>query len=239
VGQYRGGPDLKILKNYFNRLNIDVNCVLTSGCTLQEIKNAPAAVLNISMCDASGVGPCEIMEKRFNLPFIQETLPLGVRASSNYFRQICEILNKKYNLDKDEKDARKEINKYYTFLKDKKAVIVAGATRAIALTDFLSEIGMDPVLVCLDFEGKNTDYKLEELIKRNEINPIILKQPEYSDILNHARKLKPDIVLGGMGEMGLSQELKIPLFDVMHAQEVTFGFEGAVKVIKNIKEILG
>lgn len=239
VGQYRGGPDLKILKDYFKRLKIDLNCVLTSGCTLQDIKNAPAAALNISMCDASAVGPCEIMEKRFEIPFIQETLPLGVRASSNYFRQICKKLKREYNLDKDEKDAKKEIDKYHNFLKDKKAIIVAGATRAVALTDFLQEIGMDPVLVCLDFEGKNTDYKLKKLIKHNEINPIILKQPEYSEILNQARKLKPDIILGGMGEIGLSYELKIPLFDVMHAQEVTLGYEGAVKVVKSMTDILG
>lgn len=90
------------------------------GLHPERYKNAPAAALNISMCDASAVGPCEIMEKRFEVPFIQETLPLGVRASSNYFRQICKKLKSEYNLDKDEKDAKKEIDKYRNFLKDKR-----------------------------------------------------------------------------------------------------------------------
>jgi hypothetical protein len=44
--------------------------------------------------------------------------------------------------------------------------------------------------------------------------------------------------LGGMGEIGLSTELGIPLIDVMHGQDATFGFEGAIRIVKKIKERL-
>jgi nitrogenase molybdenum-iron protein alpha/beta subunit len=97
---------------------------------------------------------------------------------------------------------------------------------------------MEPVLICLDFEGKFTEYKLNNLIKTQNINPVILKQPDYTEILSKAKDLKPDIILGGMGEIGLSSELKIPLIDVMHAQEVTFGFDGAVNLAKKMNETL-
>lgn len=238
VGQYRGGPDLKILKQYFNRLEIDLNCVLTAGSTLHQIKRAPKASLNISMCEASGVEPCELMERKFGIPYLQETLPLGVRTTSNFLNQICNKLNIKYPFKKEELKAKNEIIKYKPFFNDKKAAVVAGATRALALTDFLSEIGIDPVLICLDFEGKYTNIKLNNLIEQNNIHPTILKQPEYSDILTKARELKPDIILGGMGELGLSREFNKPLFDVMHAHEVTFGFDGAVKMVEKINMIL-
>ncbi len=97
---------------------------------------------------------------------------------------------------------------------------------------------MEPVLICIDFEGKYTEDKLNNLIKEPDINPLIFKQPDYMKILTQANNLKPDIILGGMGEIGLSNELKIPLIDVMHAQEVTFGFEGAVKLAGKIYEAL-
>ncbi|MGV8144635.1 MAG: nitrogenase component 1 [Methanothermobacter sp.] len=238
VGQYRGGPDLKILKNYFNRLKIDLNCVLTSGCTLEEIKKAPRASLNISMCEASAIEPCELMEEKFNIPFLHETLPLGVKATSNFFEKICQKMKTQYIFKEDEKRSTDEINKHLPYLKDKKAVIVAGATRAIALAEFLSDLGMKPVLICLDFEGKYTDDKLHGLIEDQRIDPILLKQPDYAEILSKAQTLKPDIILGGMGEIGLSRELEIPLLDVMHAQEMTFGFEGAVKLAVKLKETL-
>ncbi|MCE5213114.1 MAG: nitrogenase component 1 [Methanobacterium sp.] len=238
IGLYRGGSDLKILKNYFKRLKIDVSCVLTGGCTLDEIRGASNAVLNISMCDASAIEPCELMEKKFGIPFLQETLPLGVRASSKFFKVICNALNKEYLLKKDEIKAQMEINKIKPYLKDKKVIIVAGATRAVALVDFLSDIGMDPILIGLDFEGNNTMKNLERLIKQDNINPKILREPDYYDILNYAKDLEPDIILGGMGEFVLSRELKIPLMDVMHAQEITFGFEGATSLVKTIKETL-
>lgn len=238
VGQYRGGWDLKILKNYFNELNVNLNCVLTSGCTLQEIKKAPQADLNISMCEASAIEPCQVMQKKFNIPFLHETLPIGVKATNNYLKTICNEIKVEYTFNEDEKKAEKEIHKYMPHLKDKKAVIVAGASRAIALTGFLTELGMEPVLICIDFEGKYTEDKLNNLIKEPDINPLIFKQPDYMKILTQANNLKPDIILGGMGEIGLSNELKIPLIDVMHAQEVTFGFEGAVKLAGKIYEAL-
>ncbi len=89
-----------------------------------------------------------------------------------------------------------------------------GAIRAIALAEFISQLGMEPLLISLDFEGKYTDYKLNKIIKRIKTDPIILKQPEYSEILIKAKTLKPDIILGGMGEIGISTELEIPLLDV-------------------------
>ena len=238
IGQYRGGPDLKILKKYFNRLEINLNCVLTSGCTLQEIKKAPRASLNISMCEASAIEPCELMQKKFNTPFLHETIPIGVKATRNYLNAICKEINHEYIFTDDEKKAEKEIQKYLPQLKGKKAIIVAGATRAIAFTEFITELGMEPVLICLDFEGKYTDYKLTNLMEKLKIHPIILKQPEYTEILIKAKNLKPDIILGGMGEIGLSSELKIPLIDVMHAQEVTFGFDGVVNLTRKIYESL-
>jgi nitrogenase molybdenum-cofactor synthesis protein NifE len=238
IGQYRGGPDLKILKEYFDKLDIELNCVLTSGCTLSEIKKVPKAALNISMCEASGIEPCELMENRFNTPFLHETLPLGVKATANYLQEISKKLDREYVFAADEKRAKRQLQKYLPYLKDKKAVVVAGATRAIALTEFLSELGMKPVLICLDFEGKYTNFKLDKIIKARKIDPVILKQPDYTEILRETKNLKPDMIFGGMGEIGLSTELVIPLIDVMHGQEATFGFEGAIRIAKKINERL-
>lgn len=238
VGQYRGGPDLKILKEYFDKLNINLNCVLTAGCTLQEVKRVPRASLNISMCEASGIEPCELMEKKFDIPFLHETVPLGVKATGNYLKQVCKKLDREYIFVEDEKKAEKELQKYLPYLKDKKAVIVAGATRAIALTEFLSQLGMKPVLICLDFEGKYTDFKLNEIIKARKIDSVIFKQPDYTDIFLKTKILKPDIIFGGMGEIGLSTEVEIPLIDVMHGQEATLGFEGSIRLARKIKETL-
>lgn len=238
IGQYRGGPDLKILKEYFDKLGIELNCVLTSRCTLPEIKQVPKAALNISMCEASGIEPCELMENRFNIPFLHETLPLGVKATANYLQEISKKLDREYVFAADEKRAKRQLQKYLPYLKNKRAAVVAGATRAIALTEFLSELGMKPVLICLDFEGKYTNFKLDKIIKARKIDPVILKQPDYTEVLRETKNLKPDIILGGMGEIGLSTELGIPLIDVMHGQEATFGFEGAIRIAKKIKERL-
>ncbi|MBM4240926.1 MAG: nitrogen fixation protein NifE [Euryarchaeota archaeon] len=238
VSQFRGGPDLGNLKDDFGKLKIDINCVLTSNSTLEMIKNAGQASLNVSMCEASGILPCKVMQDKLDIPFLNEIAPIGVSSSSSFFRKICDFFNVKYKLKDDEVNARSKIEKYSEYLKGKKVAIVAGSTRAIALTDFVSELGMKPLLVSLDFEGRNTINTLEEIIKKNGINPVILKEPEYYDIYKYIKELMPDLILGGLGEIGISREMNIPLFDVMHAQEITMGFRGAVELIKNIKKIL-
>ena len=238
VAQFRGGPDLKNLKKYFKKLKININCVLTSGATLQEVKNAGAADLNVSMCEASGIVPCEIMQKKFGIPFLSETVPIGVSATSNYFQTICEFLDMEYTLQEDEENAKLSIKKYLRYTEGKKAVIISGSTRAIAFTEFLQELGVEPVLICLDFEGRDTMKKLAEITSKKNINPVILKEPEYYEILDYTEKLNPDIILGGLGEIGISKKFDIPLVDVMHSQEITMGFEGALKLAEVIKEAL-
>lgn len=57
IGMYRGGPDLKHLKNELKKMGIGVNCVLTSGCNIREIRNLTKANLNYSFCDISAIKP--------------------------------------------------------------------------------------------------------------------------------------------------------------------------------------
>lgn len=239
VGQFRGGEDLKYLKEYFKKLNIEINCVLMSGSNLNQIKAAGNASLNVSMCEASGLVPCEVMKKEFGIPYINEILPIGVKGTSNFFSKICKELDKEYTLKNEESSTLNRIKKYSKNLNGKKAAIISGPSRALAFIDFLLEIGMLPVLISIDFQGKNTKKELEKIIERNKIDPVVLIEPEYFEIQDQISKIKPDIILGGMGEIGLSEELNIPLIDVMHANKSTMGFNGALELVKNIKEALG
>ncbi|MGZ4857887.1 MAG: nitrogenase component 1, partial [Methanobacteriaceae archaeon] len=238
VAQFRGGPDLKTLKNYLNKLEIPLNCVLTSGATLKQVSNASNASLNVSMCEASGIVPCQIMEKKFKIPFLHPNLPIGINATSNFFRSICKFLCVEYGIAHLEEKFRKIIASYYPFLSGKRVAIVAGSTRAIPLTEFVSELGMEPVLVCLDLLGLHTNRKIKELVENNHIEPVFLKEADCQDINDQMAILKPELILGGMHEFNLSRELDVPLLDVMHGQELTIGFEGAVRMAENIKKIL-
>lgn len=238
VAQFRGGPDLIALKNYFNILEIPINCVLTSGATFKQVKNSSNASLNVSMCEASGLVPCQIMEKKFQTPFLHPNLPMGINATSNFFRNICKILSVEYAITHIEERYRKIIASYSPFLSGKRVAIVAGSTRAIPLTEFVSELGMEPVLVCMDLLGQHTNRKIIEVVENNHIEPVILKEADYQDIHDKMVMLRPELILGGMHEFNLSRELDVPLLDVMHGQELTMGFEGAVAMAKNIKKIL-
>lgn len=235
IAQYRGGPDLEVLKEYFKKLELNLNCVLTSGSTLNQIRSASAASLNISMCEASGSTPCKIMKDKFQIPFLEPTIPLGVNSTANFLREICIKLNKPYTLEKHEINAKTRLDKISKSLKNKKVVIISGSSRASALTEFCLELGMKPVIICLDLKVEKTLKKLKKIRQIKDLGTIISVEPEYSQLLNQVLVSEPDLIIGGMGEMNLAHETGLPLVDVMHARQHTWGFDGALNIAEKFK----
>lgn len=238
IGQFRGGSDLRNLKEVLQSMGVQVNCVLTSGTSLKEIETIPKAALNYSMCDLSGIGPCRILEERFGTPFLHYPFPMGFRNSSLFYENISHALG--MDCDWKEKEHFKSIlNDYKHKLKGYNVAIIAGSTRAVALTGFALEMDMKPVLISMDLVGEYTLENLHNVLDGSDFKPKILASDDFGTVYDYLRQENPDIILAGLGEIGISRELGIPLLDVMHAQEITMGWEGSVEMAKNISHSLG
>lgn len=245
IGLFRGGPDLLNLKDTFKKMGVHLNCVLTASATMEDISLLSHVKLNYSMCDVSGIEPSMALKENFGTEFLHYPFPLGFSNSKHFFQNIIDHLDLPYSLKDEEKKYNSFKDKYTSKLQNYKVAIISGPTRAVALCDFVLEMGMMPVLISMDIMGEYTKENIDKTLSKpdfhnmlNESTPKLLEAPDFSQIRKLIKSTSPDLIVGGMGEVGLSREFEIPLLDVMHAQEVTLGWDGAVKTAENICNVL-
>jgi len=238
VALYRFGPDVKDLLNLLSKLEVNVNGILTVNSSLDVLRKLSEASLNVIMCEASGFEAAHLMEKLYNIPFVYSTLPIGIASTERFLLKVLEGLDKEPKLpepvEKEKRLAVKEIEKVAEHLKGLRVAIISGSTRIAPLTEFVWELGMEPVVVSIDRLGEVTLELLDMVVKEHSLSPRVLKEPDYREVLDTLKEEKVDLILGGLYERSLSYELNVPLYDIMHGEERTMGFKNATLLAQNI-----
>ena len=94
----------------------------------------------------------------------------------------------------------------------KKAMVYGEEDFVIALTGFLTEIGIEPVIVASGGESKYFRLKIEELLAGK--NAIILGGGDFETMASYAREINPDIIIGHSKGYYIARELDVPLIRV-------------------------
>ncbi|MCG2827887.1 nitrogenase component 1 [Methanothermobacter sp. K4] len=223
IGEFRGGPDLNHIVNTLGGMGVSVNCVLTSGSTVSDIERIASAHLNYSFCDVSGIDPCRFLEEKFGIPFIHHPIPLGFSNTLRFYEGILDHLSIDYPIQDEIGEYAEEMDRLRSELGGVRVGIVSGPTRAVALAEFVTELGMKPALVAMDMIG---DYTLENLSGTGVRSEVLVGADLY-ELEDALIRNEPEVILGGVAETRFSQSLGVPLIDVMHGSALTAGFRGA------------
>jgi len=227
VGLLRAGPDLRELKRVLALIGVHVNAVLTAGATIRQIEYTASAALNVVLCEATGKDAAEQLEKQFEMPYIIEELPIGYEATLRFLAHVADALGISMDLDAISPKHRIEAPQMI----GKRVAVIGGPTRAISVTNFLIEHGVEPALVVSDFDV-NTAARLSDLVSaRCEV----LIAPEHELILERCKAQHIDLILGGMLERPIASRLGVTHLDIMHGSEKTVGFAGAEALLKRLK----
>ncbi len=82
------------LKRMLQAVGITVNTVMTAGATVEEIKKAPGAALNICMYPFdNGVETAKAMQSRFDIPYVADIVPIGFENTSLWLEQIADFFS--------------------------------------------------------------------------------------------------------------------------------------------------
>ncbi len=227
IGLLRAGPDLRELKRVLALIGVHVNAVLTAGATIRQIEHTASAALNVVLCEATGKDAAEQLEKQFGMPYIIEELPIGYEATLRFLARLADALGISMDLEAISPKHRIEAPQMI----GKRVAVMGGPTRAISVTKFLKEYGVEPVLVVSDFDV-NTAERLSGIISdRCEV----LIAPEHELILERCKAQHVDLILGGMLERPIASRLGVAHLDIMHGSEKTVGFAGADALLKRLK----
>ena len=157
----------------------------------------------------------------------------ALRDTAEFFDNPCMIDECEKMISRETKRIMRQIKHHRAKLTGKKAAIyVNGASKAASLIKALQELGIETALVS-SLPGDWVDR--QEICNAAGCNAIIQSDLNTCDLEELLVKRKVDLLLGGIKEQFLAQELGIPFCDISCHR--TFAFEGFNGITNLAREI--
>ncbi|HOQ37908.1 MAG TPA: nitrogenase component 1 [Acetivibrio sp.] len=234
--------NLKNLKQLIEDLGYEVNTFFGEDETLDNLKNAGSAVLNVVVSDTAGIEPARVFEEVHGVPYISVPFPIGPHGTREFLTKIAERLG----IEKAfaDKMIKKHQARYFSYIEriadvyndldlQRYAIIVGDSSYAQALARFLSDdLGWIPELVVIT--DILTDEQKEIVRERftnfeSGLKPKVVFDTDTSSVKRHFRDVWPNnngsryynsfspaFILGSSFEKDLADELKVPHLSVTY-----------------------
>lgn len=211
---------------------IKVNVIIPSKCTIETIKTAPKAKLNI-VTDMIALELAENMKKNFDIPYVFFDKNMDKKIINNNYKMISELLSidlTKYleSMEKEYDECLEKIKKI-TFGKS----FIYGNTPMMPCetSSFLIDLGMIPKLIQLR-ELYNVDLKWKKYIVDKGYNPYVTRIANIALLRELYSEIGADIYIGHENPMLLkSKGLKQITLD-NNAQKI--GYELPIAIMNDL-----
>lgn len=237
IWHLRFEDDMEELRRIFALCNVEVNCFLCAGSTVQEIENIPSAELNLVIDSDFGLRAAEYCKDRFGTPFVEEC-PIGFQSTERMVSLVCE------SLGADPKDALDDIIRWRKAAANKISVMerryvtIRGRSFSIHSTPCIAKalslfihgyMGLVPVAIqCQNGHDWFPDLSIPI---ENDI------WDTYSDISfcsgNEIASLTSRMIISGGVEISESTTMPVSI-----VPRPTMGTMGAVRIIEDVLNIL-
>jgi nitrogenase molybdenum-iron protein beta chain len=217
---YMVNADINNIKKMLGN-KVDINSIIPFD-NIENIKAAPSAVLNVVFKGFESIG--DLMERKFNIPYIVVEYPYGIENSKNFIKEIYSFFNLEYKEELRKKEeytiaVLKNIYDYIRHLYSIPCAVFGDSLRASAMKKFLEdELGMD---VQVYYERGDNDMN------------------EFKKILKSSAA---SILFGSSFEREIAEELEIsfiryvyPIFDSISIGNRGYvGFYGVINLIEDL-----
>jgi nitrogenase molybdenum-iron protein alpha chain len=211
--------------------------IFAEYCDLSELHMVSFAGLNVSLCNVHDDYMLTYMQEKFNIPYIIRGMPIGYRATRDWLLDIAEqygVSDKAKSLiDTEERLCREAIEPFLPELRGKRVVIVGGVIRTSVEASFMAELGLDVIGVRTYHYDNGADpvlYALSDDLPNAQFS--VSNQP--FEMINHLKKLNPDIVVSHSGTHGWIAKAgftSVPLWDT---ERPFFGYTGAYRFVRRL-----
>ncbi|OGR36008.1 MAG: nitrogenase [Desulfovibrionales bacterium GWA2_65_9] len=154
---------------------------------------------------------------RFDVPLFRLGLPMGIRETDSFFAALKSVTGvetpRELALERGRYvDALVDGHKYVSGLK---AVVYGEEDLCIGLTSFLAEIGIKPVLVATGAKNRNLAAHIDAACGSVlRAMPIVREGADFFDIVEEAKGLAPDLLVGHSKGQRAARDWNIPLLRV-------------------------
>lgn len=261
--------NLEEVRRLLEQLGLEVNSFFLAEDTIEAIRQAGSASLNIVISHAYGLDAAALFEEIHATPYISVPLPIGASASESFLRTVGKAA--KVNSKLTETAISAEKKRYYRYLEpltdcitdldlQRYAVVIGDANNATAVTKFLADdLGWLPELtVCTDQLQEHEQERLREQLKHLESRyPVTLVfESDGSRIREHLKEkwpatgagryqnlFSPAFVVGSSLDRELALELGAPhlsvSFPVANRAILDRGYTGFRGGLRLIEDLMG
>ncbi|MEN6437157.1 MAG: nitrogenase component 1 [Syntrophobacter sp.] len=174
-----------------------------------------------------------VLNDRFEIPLHRMGIPIGIRENDVFFGTMEQLTGTvrpaKYALERGRLvDSYVDAHKY---LFGKRAIIYGEEDMVVALTSFLVEVGIRPVLCATGEKSGRFKAALEEVSAEILTSPPEVREGvDFFEIEELARELSPDLMVGSSKGYTISKKLGIPLIRVGFPIHDRFGGQRVLHV---------
>ncbi len=231
------GPDQKELIRLLNKLGLEVN-MLPCDAHPDAFRLAPFAALSIGVCPTHDDYFMTYLKERFGVPFIGGQMPIGIRNTGIWLKQVAKFFGLEEAADKiieeEEKELTRALVSLLDTLKGKTAMLSAGEIRTLSTAILLQELGMEILAVRpyhYDEFGENEVAKLEKADPNIIIN-VATAQP--FEAVNLIYRNKPDVYIGHNSDNVWAAKCGCSILPIYGAGNVYSGYAGAFDVARRL-----
>jgi nitrogenase molybdenum-iron protein NifN len=185
------------------------------GTKIDDIREMGGAAGTLYLGCPSGNSPDAgrwLLEYR-GVPLVKAEFPIGIENSDAFFASLSELWNRKIP-EVRIKERGRLVDAYidgHKYVNGKRAVIYGEEDFVCALASFLDEIGVIPVIAATGAENAAFKTRLRSVLRNTREETEIIDDADFAGMLERARFLKPDFVMGHSKGLYLARDLKIPL----------------------------
>ncbi len=240
LGEFNIGGEAWLIKDYYQRMGVEVVAVMTGDGRVDDIRRAHGAKLNVVQCSGSMTHLAERMQTEYGIPFIRvsyfgiEDVARALYDVAAHFKEKTTIMQKTRAL------VKAEVERIYPQLQvlrrdlahKKAALYVGGAFKAFSLIKALKQLGMQTVLAGSQ-TGNADDYAL--LAKMCDPGTVIVDDANPMELAKYIVEKQVDLFIGGVKERPIAYKFGIGFCDHNHERKIPLaGFEGMLNFAREV-----
>ncbi len=241
MGDFNLAGETWIIKDYLNRMGIEVVAGVTGDGRVDDLRRAHGAGLNLVQCSGATQDLAKMMRDDFGIPFVRvswigiEDVAESLYAVAEHFAALDPgIVERTAELVRGELSAlMPQLAQYRRDLEGKKAAVyVGGSFKAFSLVKAFRHLGMEVVIVGSQ-TGTEEDYR--ELAAICAPGTIVVDDANPLELSAFIKEKDVDIFVGGVKERPIAFKLGVGFCDHNHERKIAL--EGFVGMLNFAREI--
>ena len=242
LGEFNIGGEAWIIKDYYERMGVQVVSVMTGDGRVADVQRAHGASLNVVQCSGSMTYLAKMMEETYGIPYLRVSY-FGIEDMSKALYDVAEHFSDQPDiLSRTQVMVKEEISRVYPRLQaykkalmgKKAAIYVGGAFKAFSLIKALRLLGMDVVLAGSQ-TGNPEDYA--ELRELCDDGTVIVDDANPLELSKYIIEKGADLVIGGVKERPIAYKMGVGFCDHNHERKIPLaGYVGMLNFAKEVYE---